>query len=312
MLKLGVQTQNVIDDSCPEVGLKLLKLLGFDCVDFSLHSYLKNTDLYNGILNNFFDKSINELESYFTPLKTAANVTGITIHQMHMPYPILNPKGEQSINEYLANIVAPKSLQLCAFLNCKYIVIHGLKLIRYVGSEEAEWQYTQRFLETLAPQAKELGITMCIENLYTSIGGHLIETTCCDARKAAERIDRFNDKFKAEVLGFCFDTGHANIIGLDFEKFITTLGNRLKVLHIHDNDGIRDLHQIPFAFSRARENASSTDWEGFIKGLCNIQFKGVLNFETAPVLNSFPPELKKDVLNFIAIIGRYFSNQIFA
>lgn len=39
-------------------------------------------------------------------------------------------------------------------------------------------------------------------------------------------------------LVFCFDTGHANFVGIDFEKFITTLGNRLKVLHLHDNDGI--------------------------------------------------------------------------
>ena len=48
--------------------------------------------------------------------------------------------------------------------------------------------------------------------------------------------------------------GHANIVGLDFEKFITTLGSRLKVLHIHDNDSISDLHQIPFTFTRTREN----------------------------------------------------------
>lgn len=29
----------------------------------------------------------------------------------------------------------------------------------------------------------------------------------------------------------------------------------------------RDLHQIPFTFTRSRENVSSTDWEGFIRGL---------------------------------------------
>jgi len=69
---------------------------------------------------------------------------------------------------------------------------------------------------------------------------------------------------------------------------LTRLGHRLKVLHIHDNDGVMDLHQIPFTFAKTRENKSSTDWEGFINGLCAIKYGGVLNFETAPVLTSFP------------------------
>ena len=310
MLKIGVQTQNAIEDACPEIGFNMLREAGFECVDFSLHGYLSNKDLYQGKRNDFFDKSVSDLEKYFTPHKIAAKAAGITIHQMHMPYPMYMPKADVALNDYLTKNVAPKSLQICSFLECKYIVIHGFKLIKYVGSEEAEWQYTESFIERIAPQLKELGIVVCIENLYEGIGGHLIEATCCNARKAAERIDRLNEKYKAEILGFCFDTGHANLIGLDFEKFITTLGSRLKVLHIHDNDGIRDLHQIPFTFSRARENSTSTDWAGFINGLRNVKFEGVLNFETGPVLNSFPAELKKAAFEMIAKIGKYFSNEI--
>ena len=90
----------------------------------------------------------------------------------------------------------------------------------------------------------------------------------------------------------------------------TTLGSRLKVLHIHDNDGLADLHQIPFVFTRTRENKSSTDWEGFVRGLRAIGFDGVLNFETAPVLTAFPEELREDALRLIARIGRYLGGQI--
>ena len=310
MLKIGVQTQNAIDDTCPENGFKMLHNVGFNCVDFSLHGYLSNIDLYRGKCNGFFDKSVSDLEKYFAPHKSAAKLADISIHQMHMPYPMFIPQADNALNNYLMKNVAPKSLQICSFLECKYIVVHGFKLIKFVGSEEAEWQYTQSFIEKLAPQLRELGITICIENLYENTGGHLTEGICCNAKKSAERIDYLNDKYKTEIIGFCFDTGHANLLGIDFEKFITTLGNRLKVLHIHDNDGIRDLHQVPFVFSRARENSSSTDWAGFIQGLRNIQFNGVINFETGPVLNSFPIELKQDVFEMIAKIGRYFNNQV--
>ncbi len=72
--------------------------------------------------------------------------------------------------------------------------------------------------------AKEMGITICIENLYDSLGSHLVEGPCCNAKKAVERIERMNEKYHSEVLGFCFDTGHANLVGLNFEQFLTTLG----------------------------------------------------------------------------------------
>lgn len=310
MIRLGVQTNNIIQDEQPQEGFAILKHAGFSCADFSLNTYLKNTDLYRSEINHFFSQSIQELEAFFALHKLGASKEEITINQMHMPYPIYVPKGDKELNDYLREIVAPKSMALCAFFQCPYIVIHGYKLARFLGSENKEWEQTELFLDSLAPMAKEMGITICVENLYDSIDGHLVEGPCCNVKKAVERIDRINEKYHAEVLGFCFDTGHANLIGIDFESFITSLGHRLKVLHIHDNDGRQDLHQIPFTFTMSRENKPSTDWDGFIRGLRNIQFDGVLSFETAPVLSAFPDEMKETVLHFIAQIGQYFKERI--
>lgn len=309
-MKIGVQSKDIIYDKYPLEGFEMMKRAGFSCCDFSLNSYLTNTSLYSLEVNDFFNQTIGELETFFSPHKEAAEIAGIWINQMHMPYPSYIPNATEEINNYLMRTVAPKSLQICAFFGCPYIVVHGFKLARELGTETAEWEQTERFLESLAPMAKELKITICIENVYTNIGNHIMEGPCCDVRKAVERIDHMNEKFGAEVLGFCFDTGHANLIGVDFEDFITILGKRLKVLHIHDNDGRGDLHQIPFTFTRDRENMSSTDWNGFIKGLQRIQFDKVLSFETAPVLSSFPIKMKQDVLRFIAQIGSYFAEEI--
>lgn len=310
MIKIGTQSQNIVSDNNPSEGFKMLKESNFDCCDFSLNSYLTNISLYNNQCNHFFDKSISELESYFSSHKSGASESSIIINQMHMPYPIFIPGISDEINDYLLNTVAPKSMEICHYFNCHYIVVHGLKLAYYLGSESAEWSATEQFLNTILPMAKEMHITVCVENLYTSIGTHLTEGPCCNAKKMVDRIDKINDNYKAEVLGFCFDTGHANLVGIDFESFITTLAHRLKVLHIHDNDGVSDLHQIPFTFTKTRENTSSTDWNGFIRGLQNIKYNGVLSFETAPVLTAFPNEMKKDTLEFISKIGRYFSERI--
>lgn len=309
-LSVGVQSKDIVNDGYPIEGFELMKRTGFSCCDFSLNSYLTNKSLYSLEVNDFFDPPIRELEKFFTPHKEAAKITGIQISQMHMPYPVCIPGAAAEINDYLMCTVAPKSLAICAFFGCPYIVVHGFKLARNLGSEAAEWAQTERLLDSLAPQAKELGITICMENIYTNIGSHIIEGPCCNAGKAVARIDRMNEKYGAEVLGFCFDTGHANLVGIDMEDFITTLGSRLKVLHIHDNDGIGDLHQIPFTFTRNRENASSTDWDGFIRGLQKIRFDKVLSFETAPVLSAFPDAMQADVLRFIAQIGSYFAEEV--
>ena len=308
MLPIGVQTKNIVEDNCPGEGFRLMRQAGFSCGDFSLNGYLLNSSLYQSEVNTFFDQSLQELEHFFAPHKKGADEAGITINQMHMPYPNYVPRAAKALNDYLRDVVAPKSMQICAFFNCPCIVIHGFKLAYFLGSEEEEWRRTEKFLDNLAPMAKDMGITMCLENLYDSLNGHLVEGPCCNARKAADRIDRMNDRYHAQVLGFCFDTGHANLTGLDFEDFITTLDYRLKVLHIHDNDGVSDLHQVPFTFTKTRENLPSTDWNGFIKGLKNIKFSKTLSFETAPVLTSFPEELKPQALSFIAGIGKYFSD----
>ena len=307
MLQTGVQTKNVVEDRNPEEGFKMLSRAGFSCADFSLNSYLVNRDIYQSKLSPFFDSTVSELERFFQPHREGARVGGITINQMHMPYPLYVPKGKQDINEYLREQVAPKSMAVCHFFGCSYMVIHGFKLATFLGSEEAEWAHTEQLIHFLAPMAKEMGITLCVENLYDSVGGHLVEGPCCNVRKMADRIDRINDRYHEEILGFCFDTGHANLTGLDFESFLTTLGHRLKVLHIHDNDGVGDLHQIPFTFTKTRENTASTDWNGFLRGLKSIQFDQVLSFETAPVLSAFPEEMKFKALQFIADIGQYFA-----
>ena len=93
MLEIGVQTQNVLTDENPYVGFELLREAGFTCCDFSLNGYLKNTDIYRANKNNFFDRSIEELELFFPEHKAAAKKNGIGINQMHMPYRVVLPDG---------------------------------------------------------------------------------------------------------------------------------------------------------------------------------------------------------------------------
>jgi hypothetical protein len=47
-----------------------------------------------------------------------------------------------------------------------------------------------------------------------------------------------------------------------------------------------------------------------VRGLRGIRFDKTLSFETAPVLDSFPQDMREEVLGFIARIGEYFAKKI--
>lgn len=295
---VGVQSKGIVYDNDPLEGFEMMRRAGFSCCDFSLDSYFTDLSFSSQKGNDFFQKSVQELKDFFAPHKEAAETAGIKINQMCMPSSVCIPNMAVEIDRGLMHTVASKSMEICAFFDCPYIVVHGIDAVRNMG---AEW--TEKFLDSLVPVAKDLRITICIE----SPG---MKNSCCDRGKETAYIDHMNAKYGAEVLGVCLDTGHANLSGIDLEDFITTIGRRLKVLHIHDNDGIRDLHQIPFTLSGDYANVSPTDWNGFIRGLRKIQFDQVLSFETAPALSIFPRKMKQDVLRFVAQIGSYFVGEI--
>ena len=80
-------------------------------------------------------------------------------------------------------------------------------------------------LETLAPVARAHGVRIAIEN--------------GDFREIRDILAAY----PADYLGLCYDSGHGNIgQGLDE---LEALKDRLISVHLHDNDGEKDLHRIP-------------------------------------------------------------------
>ena len=91
---------------------------------------------------------------------------------------------------------------------------------------------------------------------------------------AGDTFQTFNELFRAypaDFLGLCFDSGHGHLMddkGLDH---LDEFKDRLMALHIHDNDGITDLHQPPFC--------GTLDWERFAKILKASPYPREISFE---------------------------------
>lgn len=306
MNKIGIQSMGTISRENIEEGYRMIRMAGFDCVDFNFDEYLSVNDVRGGKIHDLFDRPVEEIWKDFEPHAKAAAKFDLTFEQMHAPFPMMQP-GKDADNEKMFRITI-NCMGLCARMGARYIVVHPITLA-YECSRREEYKYNIDMYKKLIPAAKTLGLVVCLENMFYEQNGHLTEGVCSDFREAAEMIDELNAFAGEELFGFCFDVGHANILGKNMYQSVVTLGGRLKILHIHDNDGVSDLHTMPYTFARSW-NPVATDWEGFLRGLREIRYQGVLNFETFRCMQSFPREVHPSVLRLLADMGRYFDSVI--
>lgn len=87
------------------------------------------------------------------------------------------------------------------------------------------------------------------------------------------------DAVGADNLGICFDTGHLAVWrerapqeGQSDYEFVIQAGDRLKALHVADNDGSGDQHLLPY-------DGGKVDWPEVMRGLREIEYDGLFNFE---------------------------------
>ncbi|WP_371379712.1 sugar phosphate isomerase/epimerase family protein [Sporomusa aerivorans] len=109
----------------------------------------------------------------------------------------------------------------------------------------------KRLLET----AERKNINIALENL-----------------RKPEFLDFIFSNIQSDRLGFCYDSGHENCYtpGADF---LAKYGSKLMALHLHDNDGTDDYHQIP--------GEGSIDWSALLKKISGTGYGGAIALEVA-------------------------------
>jgi len=135
-------------------------------------------------------------------------------------------------------------------------------------------------------------LTICMENVGPTPG--------------IDSLQALLDDVGSEHLGICLDTGHLNIYR-DAEgnpvnqqaDFIRHFGHdRLLALHLHDNEGQRDQHFMPF-------ERGTIDWDALVQALRDIDYTGILNYEIPGESCNCPLELKLHKLTYLQQLHRY-------
>ena len=85
-------------------------------------------------------------------------------------------------------------------------------------------------------------------------------------------LDDLYGRIDSPALGFCYDSGHDRIFGRPDQNLPAKYAQRLKVLHLHDNDGTRDLHGLP--------GEGDIAWDALIAGIRDSGYSGVWSLES--------------------------------
>ena len=280
---LSTQTSRLQSKFGYKKAFEILKNAGFDAFDLSLfHPLSENDELYK-----------EDFREYAKELKQYADSIGIVCNQSHAPFPSSTADRAQDKPIYDSIIHA---MEIASILGAKYIIVHPKQHLPYRANEKVLKEINIEFYKSLIPYCEKFDINVAVENMWqmNPIGNHtIVNSTCARVEEFCEYIDEIN----SERIGGCLDTGHVSLCGEDMSVMIRGLGGkRLKALHVHDTDGYRDLHTLPFT--------AKNDYTLIMKLLKEINYEGDLTFEADQFYANFPLDIYPDVAHFMQIVGR--------
>jgi len=311
MLHTSIQTSGLLTEKNfdeYDAKLALLEDAGFDALDHNLNIHYSSNDIRTNKRSAFFDMELSDIFLKLLPFKKAAFAHKLYFGQLHAPYPSYVVGNTGFINGYMLEVLK-KSIAITNFLESQFLVVHPITA-SYVTTADEEKKLNFELYKNLIPYAKTYNVKICLENMFYTTKGHLCEACCSNAEEAVYYIDTLNEIADSEIFAFCFDLGHANVLGKNIRKSLNTLGHRVRCLHIHDNDARQDLHMIPYSFSTNWGIDMYTDWNGFIAGLADIGYNGTLDFEVHQAFHVFPKAVHKEMLTLLNAVGRNFANEI--
>lgn len=251
-----------------EKAFELLAQVGFEAIDYRIVSGTK--------------KSIREdYAKHCEKLKKIAEDNNIAVGQFHAPAPSY-VNGDKAETERMF-VAIVQSIEAAGILGAPYVVVHPpiMDEYKYNDFKAENKELSMEFYSKILPYAKEAKVKIAIENMwnYDDMRKRICPTTCSYAEEIIDYIDELND----DTFCACLDIGHSVLTYAKPEDEIRLLGDKLKVLHIHDVDGIEDLHTVPYL--------GVVNWDECCKSLAEIGFSGDINLESVYFLRAFPEEL---------------------
>lgn len=271
-----------------EEAVRFLAKSGFDGVDLSFFNLFETE-------NTLWMKDYKQWAERLLALSWEL---GIDFLQAHAPFP--STEGREEFDR-MAFCKIVRSMEIASLLEVPRIVVHPPEHLPYQENREALLTMAVEFYKRLIPYCEALGIQVCAENMWEwdeekqapSVG------VCGKPEEFLWVLQQVDSPW---IVG-CLDIGHCVLVGVDPAEAIRVLGKKyLRALHVHDVDGQRDLHTMPYL--------GKVDWAAVTKALGEIGYQGEMTFETHGYFEALPRELWESAGVLLEKTGRHLVDEV--
>ncbi len=195
-------------------------------------------------------------------VRAASEKSGLKVHSIMNQAHWSHPLSSSNPGEVKKSIEGMQT----SLRNAKALGADTVLLVPAVVNEQTRYaeayERSQKQIRELLPLARELGVTIGVENVWNKFLLSPIE------------FARYVDELQSPNLQAYFDVGNVVILGFP-QDWIRTLGKRIAKVHIKGYDGRKDATWG--AFCNLREG--SIDWPEVRKAFAEIGYEGWLTAE---------------------------------
>lgn len=271
-------------------AIEMIAEAGFDGCDWSMFPYAEPGD--------FFDQPDWRVTA--ASYKKTADENHVPFLQAHAPFPTFFPEDAEKTARLKKALDA--SIEACSIVECPNIIFHPGAFYPLPTTEEGRAEILKKNIEfygAFLPRAKELGVTICTENMFGYSNRYQRITPCYFS--FADELNALVDALDGQI-GVCLDTGHTVLVNDTMQHMARVFGKRLKALHVHSNDGVHDSHTAPLIFPM--------DWEEFGAALHEVDYDGPMTLEADNFLVPLPKDMIALGLRFLCENARYVASLV--
>ncbi len=286
---LSTSISHIAEKTSVREAIKMVHQAGFDAYDMGLVAMKKDED---HIFNS--PQYLEEAKS----IRAFADSLGIVCNQAHAPF--ASSCGDAEKDEIMFHKIV-RSMEIAAVLGAKIIVVHPKQHLTYADHGEELFEMNMEFYKRLIPYCEKFGIRVATENMWqrNPASAAITDSTC----SRSWEFNKYLDTLDSEWITGCLDLGHVSLVSDKIPEFIRDMGqHRLQALHVHDTDGKRDAHMLPFS--------QGMDYLAIAKALGEIDYQGDFTFEADWHFVNTPAELLPAACRYACQVGRFLINEI--
>lgn len=236
-----------------------------EIINLCKYAGISAIEMNSSFINGKSDKEIEEMGKKYKDAE-------IELYSFHLPFGAeddISSFYETKRRECVHRMI--KIMEQASLLGSKVVILHPSTSHYFIEVEGFDRYLSQmkRSLEELLPVSERLNLSIALENMPPVRDGNRFGSL-------PEHFTIFAESFPHPRLGFCLDTGHANVSVKDNGPlvFFNVMSKKLIAFHIQDNSGDRDLHLAP--------GYGLIDWKGIFKKMAEIKFSYPVCVETPP------------------------------